>query len=745
MITLSLLRRAACCVLPLLLAPMLVFGQTSENTPATDKNKKSGNPFTAVAAARGFPFAPLAKDQPYGDPSLPPEERAAAVVKAMTLEEKLNSAGGFQRFYSPQIERLGLRPLYFSDASQGVHIREELNTGLEKSTAFPCTLALAATWNPELAGLYARSIGEECRAGDIAVLLGPGMNIYRDSECGRNFEYMGEDPLLAGRMVAAYVTALQKTGTMATLKHFFGNNSEYLRFTSDSVIGERAIREIYTPAFKAGIDAGAGAVMTSYNLVNGEWVGHSPALVDTLLRKELGFHGLAMSDWGAIRNSRKFMTCQEDLCMPAFKELNLSAMLKEGQFSEKDLDGKIQRWLTAFFKMGFYDRPQKDPSMPAKFPEHQAAALRTAQESIVLLSNPKNLLPLNPSGYKHILLTGNAAQRVYSNPAAKQAADQGLHGGGGSGSVIGYNWVSLEEALKKEFGDRLTFSQQPADSDIQAADLVIVAVATTDSEGKNRPFTLTPEGGAGLAARCAALNPNTVLVSMVGGGYDLTDCYDKVAAHLFSLFLGQVQGTAIVDVLMGRINPSGKLPFTIEKQYADSPAAVYPAVNLPEQLPDAPGKEACRVEYKEGVFVGYRWYEHQKIEPLYPFGFGLSYTTFGYDQLKLSANQLKGTDALKVSFRLTNKGSREGAETAQLYVRDVESSVERPVKELKGFQKVMLKPGETKTVELTLSKKDLSFWDEKTHAWKAEDGAFEILVGSSSVNLPLKASFNYKN
>jgi beta-glucosidase len=700
---------------------LLLFGLLVNGVVAFGAKKKS-----EAGSVIEFPFVPLPGAKIYADKSRSPEERAAAVLAEMTIKEKLSSVAGFKHFYSPQIERLGIRPLYFSDASQGVHIREEFNTGLDQSTAFPCTLALAATWDPGLANQFARAIGEQCRAGDIAVLLGPGMNLYRSSRCGRNFEYLGEDPFLAGQLVASYVAGMQSSGTMATLKHFLGNNSETLRKTSDSVMSERALHELYTPAFKAGIGAGAGAVMTSYNLVNGEWVGHSRTLVDELLRKEFGFQGLVMSDWHGVHNTEKFMHCEMDLLMPGVRNGELEKLFADKKFSEKDLDGKILRWLTAFFKMGFYDRPQKDPSMLAKFPEHEAIAMRAARESIVLLSNPKSILPLNPAAYKKILVVGDAAKHSI--------------GGGGSGAVKGYSRVSFWDALRKEFGDRVTHISEPGEIEVRSADLVIVAVATSDAENRDRTFELG-KGGAGVAAKCAALNPNTILISQVGGGYAMADCYDKVAAHLFALFLGQVQGTAIVDVLMGRANPSGKLPFTIEKQFSDSPASVYPAVEMGESFPDAGKSKCARVEYKEDVFMGYRWYEAKKIAPLYPFGFGLSYTAFKYDALKLSAKTISGTDALKVSFTVANIGKVAGAEIAQLYVQDTHSRVARPVKELKGFKKVMLQPGETSQIELSIDRKDLSYWDESGHGWKAEPGTFAILIGSSSADIRLQGVF----
>ncbi|MES2309706.1 MAG: glycoside hydrolase family 3 C-terminal domain-containing protein [Verrucomicrobiota bacterium] len=292
---------------------------------------------------------------------------------------------------------------------------------------------------------------------------------------------------------------------------------------------------------------------------------------------------------------------------------------------------------------------------------------------------------------------------------------------------------------------KITFKANPTDAEIKEADLVIAAVSTNDEEGFNRSFALHPQTGGGLAERCVSLNSKTILISMTGGAFRMTDFQDKVAAHLFALFLGQTQGRALVDVLMGRVNPSGKLPFTCEKEFSDSPAFQYPAVDLVSQPIKPDSGKGARIDYKEGIFVGYRWYEHQKVAPLYPFGFGLSYATFLYDHLKLKSLSLSQNQSLTLSFTITNEGKVEGTEIAQLYLREIQCTVPRPEKELKGFQKIKLKPGETKTIQMTITPQDLAFWDDKSHAWKIEEGDFQVLIGPSSVETPLTSSFTFKN
>ncbi|MEI7850927.1 MAG: glycoside hydrolase family 3 C-terminal domain-containing protein [Kiritimatiellales bacterium] len=661
------------------------------------------------------------KNEPMWNAGLSPERRAEDVLKRMTLEEKLHLVRGFGSFYIGGIGRLGIPELYMSDASAGLHLREHLKEGLSKSIAFPSPLALAATWNPESAYTFAQAIGEECRADGTAVLLGPGMNIYRISECGRNFEYVGEDPFLAAHIVAPYVKGVQSTGTMATLKHFLANNMETNRRKSNSVVGERALHEIYLPAFKAGVDAGAGAVMTGYNLVNGEWCGQSEFVINDLLRGQLGFKGLIMSDWRSVYDAEKIYAHGVDLIMPG-GDLSADEMelLKSGRITAAQINGKVSHILTAAFRFGLYDHPITDSKFLSNFPAHEQIARKTAAESMVLLKND-HLLPITDNA-KNIVVTGDSADQYVS--------------GKGSSKVAGYDHVSLLDGLKRVLGDRVQHIPDATAEQCKNADLVIVNVAIADSESKDRPFTLD-EKQEELVKRCVENNPRTVVIMQVGGGMRMTDWIDKAGAVLYAWYGGQYGGDAIADILTGKVNPSGKLPITIEKEFADSPGKDYMSVEGNKNN----GKELSgpQVIYNEGIYVGYRWYEKKEIEPLFPFGFGLSYTTFKYSDMKLS-----GTDPVIVSVRVENTGSVEGAEVVQLYVQDVQASVDRPVKELKGFQKVNLKPGEAKTVSMRLTRADFSFWDEASKAWKAEPGEFTIRVGASSKNTPLSASYTLR-
>jgi len=675
-----------------------------------------------------FPFKKLPTNKPYADKKLSPEKRAELLLKEMTLDEKGKMVGGFRDFYVPYIDRLGMRPFYMTDASQGIRLQNNTPTGLKKTTAFPCTLALAATWNPELSYNYAKAIGEECKAGDIAVLLGPGMNIYRISECGRNFEYMGEDPWLASRMVEQYVKGVQSCGVMATLKHFICNETDFHRRRSDSIVKERELHEIYMPAFKAGIDAGAAAVMTSYNLVNGEWAGQSEYVISNLLRGELGFKGLVMTDWVSVYNQKKIINSGLDLVMPRWE--NLQDEVKKGKASEKKLDRMVLNILTACFKIGLYDKALSDKTFLKKYQEHEKVALKTAHESIVLLRNKNNLLPLKKNKIKNVLLVGDAAEKIAY--------------GDGSGVVKGFKNVTLLDALKKEFGYKLVYKNDAFDKEIKNADVVIVAMKSEHSEGCDTDFECNKKH-AKIAKKIAKLNPNNIVVTMFGAGQRMVKWSDKVNSILYAWYGGQCQGKAIVDIIVGRANPSGKLPITIEKEFSDSPGADYKPKNFERLGKDGQYKYNYKLKYKEGIFVGYRWYDFKEIEPLFPFGFGLSYTTFKYENLKLSSKKMTKKKNITVSFTLKNTGRCAGAEITQLYIHDEKSSVIRPLKELKGFKKVFLKPGESKKVDLKINWKSLAFWNPETKAWTAEPGIFKIMVGSSSRDIKLETTVELKN
>ncbi len=651
------------------------------------------------------------------------DKRADEVLSKMSIEEKVQLISGDNSFYIKGFEKYGIPELYLSDATQGVHIRKNLSNQVEKSTAFPCPLALSSTWNPALAQKFASSIGEECRAGNVAVLLGPGMNIYRESQNGRNFEYFGEDPFLSARMIENYVVGVQSTGTMATLKHFLCNNTDFHRRNSNSIVDERTLHEIYLPAFKAGVDAGAMCVMTSYNQINGEWCGQSSFAINQLLRKDLGFKGLVMTDWGSVWDAKKIITSGQDLEMPGKGYIKKEALnlLNSGEVKEADINKMAKEILRAEIAMGLFERPVKDASYLSKYPEHEKVALQTASEAVVLLKNTNHLLPLMGHVTKKILLTGDYVET--------------LARGGGSAEVEGYDIVTMLKALKDEFGDRLVYAKDPTDEQIKTADVVLMSIGTYDCEGYDRSFNLPAEKDKQILD-LTAKNPKVVVIVNSGSGINMTSWNDKVQSILYSWYLGQNGNSALAGILSGRITPSGKLPITIEKKFEDSPGYGY----IPEgqQLYKGWGGDGLikgvmnDITYKEGVFVGYRWYESKKIEPLYHFGHGLSYTSFEYGKITLSTTKLKKGDRLVVEFTVKNTGKFAGAETAQLYLQDVKSSVPRPIKELKGFSKVSLEPGASKVVKIVLTDRDFSFWDVNIKGWNAEPGDYNILVGAAS-------------
>jgi len=661
-------------------------------------------------------------------------QKADSIVRQLTLDEKLKLIGGENSFFIHGLERFGFPKLYMADATQGVHIRTGFRgktfdiEPMEKSTAFPCPILLASTWNPDLAYRYAKAVGEECRAGGVAILLGPGLNLYRNSQCGRNFEYFGEDPYLISRMIENYVVGVQSTGTIATLKHFVANNTDFYRRRSNSIVDERTLHEIYTRGFKAGIDAGAMAVMTSYNLVNGEWAGQSRYVIHDLLRNQLGFKWLVMTDWHSVWDGEKVIISGQDLEMPEAKAiLNAKELLQEGKISEADIDRMAKSILTTIFAMGFYERPLVDKTYYQKFPEHVEIALQTAREGIVLLKN-QGILPLQKEFLKKILVTGKFVTEIAS--------------GGGAAYVEGYDRVTLLEALKMEFGDRITYDPNPSGEALRKADVVLVNTGTQDSEGWDRPFDLPEEENA-FILRCLSENPKSVVIVHSGSGINMSPWHEKTQAILYSWYKGQIGNVALAEILSGKTNPSGKLPITIEKRFEDSPAYGY----IPEGetlYSGWPGQReyehpVYNVEYKEGIFVGYRWYDAKGIEPLFPFGHGLSYTQFRYSDLKIPKKKWKMGEPVQVTVQIQNIGDREGAEIVQLYVQDEIASVPRPPKELKGFAKVWLKPKESKTVAFELNEEAFAFWHPERKAWTVEPGTFTLLIGSSSKDIRLSA------
>jgi len=666
--------------------------------------------------------------------------KADSILKLMSLEEKIEMIGGHNIFFTKGYEKYGIPAIRFSDATQGISL-VDFKDHLEKSVAFPAPICLTSTWNTELSYKYAKSVGEECRAGGIAVLLGPGMNIYRISQCGRNFEYFGEDPFLAARMIENYVLGLQSTGTMATLKHFIANNSDFRRRTSNSIVSERALHEIYMPAFEAGINAGAMAVMTAYNQVNGEYAPHSSYVVTKLLRGDLGFKWLVMSDWLSIWDAEKALKSGIDLDMPGETEDGIysdddpaeylrreaPSLIKEGKVTEADVDRMVKNLLGTIFAIGLDERPVKDISYLDNYDEHIKAALQTAREGIVLLKNENKTLPIKAGPNDIILVTGEFVDE--------------LAVGSGAAFVDGFDRITLLEALKKQFADNVKHVENPSDQEIKNASLVLYTVGTRDSEGSDISFDLPGKTNQTIS-KIAKLNPKTVVIMYAGGGRNMTTWNDQVAAILYSWYPGQIGNHAIAEIIAGVTNPSGKLPITIERDFKDSPGYPY----LPESEELYTGWDydldmehpVHDITYREGVFVGYRWYEYKNIKPLYAFGHGLSYCSFEYTNLKTNAKTYSPGDDVLIKVDILNTGSVEGKEIVQLYIKDPESTVERPLKELKDFQKIHVKPGEFKTVYFTLRQRDFSFWDENTSNWLVEPGKFEILIGSSSADIKIK-------
>ena len=672
------------------------------------------------------------------------ERKADEIISKLTIDEKVEMTRGYNKFFLPGVPEKGVPYVFTADASAGLRI----NTSLpdpdmvkmpEKTTQFPGTIALAATFNTELAYRYAESIGEECRMSGVGVLLGPGMNIYRNSQCGRNFEYLGEDPYLAARMVENYVRGMQSTGTMACLKHFLCNNTEFYRRRSNSIVDERAIMEIYTPAFKAGIDAGAGSVMTSYNQVNGEWAGESKYVIDELLRGQLGFRGMVMSDWRSIYDWQKVVRSGQNVDMPGEnyfyidKDATAAALVKRGVLKESEIDRMIRPQIAACVKFGLYERfaggKEYDSSMEFKMPAHKDIAYETAAQGIVLLKN-EGVLPIS-SGKKIYLVSHDM------NPSMPPA-------GGGSAHVKGYDHVSLIDCLHPEV------IKDYKGGKIEDADAVICLTGTYDAEASERTFAMSKEEEAFVRATVNDNPGKTIVVVCSGSGIDMSKWADKAAAIIYAWYPGQRGYEALADIIKGEINPSGKLPMTIERKFSDSPAngtvPVGASIANGKGNPNEYFFRVYDIKYEESVLVGYRWYENKDIKPLYPFGYGLSYTTFDIKNAKIknlgNKNTISKNKPIKVSVTVENSGDRGGSEVVQLYVSEKNPTVVRPKKELKAFKRVTLLSHQKKVVEFELDPASFSYWDDKSHSWQMNSGQYVISIGNSSANIVTELPVN---
>jgi beta-glucosidase len=651
-------------------------------------------------------------------PILSAEQRAEEILSQMTLDEKIAYIGGTNNFYIRAIPRFNLPEIKMSDGPMASR-----NDG--PTTAYPAGIALAATWDTNMAREIGEALGRDCRARGVNILLGPAVNIYRSPLCGRNFEYMGEDPFLASTMVVPMVRGIQSQGVLATVKHFACNNQEWDRNRISSEVDERTLHEIYFPAFKAAVqDGGAGCVMTAYNLLNGVHCADSDYLMNQVLKRDWNFNGFVMSDWAAVHNGLDAANGGLDLEMPFARFMNhttLTQALNDGKLKETEIDDKVKRILRTIIAAGFLDRPQLLSGNPRNDPQNAAVALAGAREAIVLLKNYKHLLPLDRKTVKSIAVLGPNA-----NPA--------VYCGGGSAFPRVFESVSIRDGIVAAAGAGtkiLTATNLAAAvAAAKAADVAVVCVGFNqrlESEGRDRTFDL-PAGQSNLIHAIAAVNKRTIVIINSGGGVAWAGWADKTPGILQAWYPGQAVGQAVAEILFGDVNPSGKLPATFEKKFEDNPSAPYYHLRADNKTP-----------YTEGIFVGYRGYDEKDVEPEFCFGHGLSYTDFKYGKPEVSPAQITTNGLATVSVEVQNTGARAGDEVVQLYVHDVKSSVPQPPKELKGFMRVNLQPGETKTVNLTLPAEQLAYWDVKTHAFVVEPGAYQLLVGSSSRDIRGKA------
>ena len=626
------------------------------------------------------------------------QERAAALVQQMTLDEKISLIAGYQDgFHTAPVERLGIPEIRMADGPQGVRN----NT---KSTLFACGVAAAASWNPSLVREMGVALGQDSRARGVHILLGPGVNICRSPLCGRNFEYFGEDPFLAAETAVAYIEGVQSQGVMATVKHFALNNQEYNRHHVNSVADERTINEIYFPAFRAAVErAHVGSVMTSYNPVNGVHSAENAYLIGQTLRGKWNFQGFTMSDWTSTYTPLLMVQDGVDLEMPrafCYTAETLKPLLERGVITEKQIDDKVCRILQTYIAFGFLDRPQLDSSIPEDNPYSREVAYRLACESIVLLKND-GILPLKKN--RRIALSGPGAEVI---PC-----------GGGSGAVDPLYTVSLKEGLQL-LGAR--FSEK--------ADVEIVALGfdkTTEKENHDRTFAL-PEGQETFVEEALARGRKVILIVNAGGAVDLSRIEGRVSAILWAWYPGQEGGKALAEILYGKVNPSGRLPVSFPRALEDNPAQPYYA---PSEPYNKRGHTVVPTTYAEGIFTGYRGYG--ETAPLYPFGFGLGYTDFSYSELTVTP----AGDGFDVRLEVRNSGNRDGSETVQIYVHEENPCVPRPVRELKGFCKVSIPKGQARTVTVHLPREAFAYYDSDSHGWVVNPGAFTIEAGASAADI----------
>jgi beta-glucosidase len=663
--------------------------------------------------------------------------RVESLITRMTLEEKIQMLHGANRRgfigYVPANPRLGIPELALTDGPAGVRHGP--------GTAFPAPVALAATWDRSLAREYGAALGAETKARGQNILLAPMVNIVRVPEGGRNFETFGEDPYLTAQIATAEIRGIQSQGVMAEVKHYAANNQEKDRLQVSAEVDERTLREIYLPAFEAAVkEAKVGSVMAAYNKVNGTFSSENTHLLKDILKGEWQFDGFVVSDWGATHSTVEAANNGLDIEMPGDKYFGqqLLAAVQQNQVSQTTIDDKVRRILRMMVRFGFFERPAKIG--PINYRAQGQVARRVAEAGVVLLKNEGNVLPLDVNSFKSLALIGPYADRATS-------------GGGGSARMSPFNTVSPLAAITERIGDRaiLRFLKFVPGTDLSKSDpattgaglladavqlakecdLALVFARDFETEGADRaPITLPDEQDELISAIVRA-NPRTVVVLNTGCMVLVNRWANAVPAIVQAWYAGQDDGNVIADALFGNVNPSGKLPITFPRTREDM------GVIAAEQYPGMNGRGL----YSEGVFIGYRHFDKDNIAPQFAFGHGLSYTSFDYSNIKLSRSRIKPGESLIAEVQVKNTGRREGAEVVQLYVQDVKASVLRPLKELKGFEKVLLQPQQTKVVRIHLDARAMAFYDVTKKQWVVEAGQFKIMIGSSSRDIRVSADF----
>lgn len=679
------------------------------------------------------------------------------LIKKMTLEEKVGMIHASSSFTSGGVPRLGIPELTTSDGPHGVRPEHGRDWNLDRNvydsgTYLPTGVCLAATWNPELGYSFGKVLGSEANFRGKDIILGPGINIIRSPLNGRNFEYQSEDPYLVSRMAVGYIKGVQDQGIAACVKHYLANNQERWRNWINVEMSERALREIYLPGFEAAVtEADVYTLMGSYNKFRGQWCTHNDYLMNQVLKKELGFKGLVMSDWGAVHNTQQALWYGTDLEMGTdlsmlpnpnygrfFMGDTVIALVRNGKLPEAMIDEKVRRILYVMHKTNMIGGTRKKGAYNTK--EHQQTATKVAEEGIVLLKNEESLLPLDKSKIKTIAVIGYNAERLQSM-------------GGGSSQVKAFYEITPLQGIQNMVGssadiiyapgysiargagaDQLSISK--AAEAASRADVAIIVGGWThgynysvwsdnayDAEDTDKPDMKMPFGQDQLIKAVLKANPRTVVVLMGGGPIDMQQWVGDAKAIVQAWYPGMEGGNALARILFGQVNPSGKLPMTFPKKLEDVGA---------HALGQYPG-DSVNVYYYDDIYVGYRYFDTWKVEPQFSFGHGLSYTSFAYSNLKVQPAGKKAT----VSFTVKNTGGREGAEVAQVYIRQEKSALPRPDKELKAFRKISLKPGEQRTITLTLNEDAFQYYSDVQNKWVMEPGNFEVLIGSSSRDIRL--------